>query len=50
MYTGIRYGPWTYVRGRLGHQEMYNRRTDPGELTNLAGRKRHNEMLIKLRP
>ena len=49
MYTGIRYGPWTYVRGRIGTRRCTTGRTDRGELTNLAGRKRHREMLIKLR-
>ncbi len=49
MYTGIRYGSWTYVRSRAGAEEMYNRRTDRGELTDLAGRKGQREMLIRLR-
>ena len=37
LYTGIRYDSWTYVRGRGGREELYNRRTDRGELNNLAG-------------
>jgi arylsulfatase A-like enzyme len=39
LYTGIREGPWTYVRyhwqGR-NWEEMYNRAADPYELHNLA--------------
>ncbi len=39
IYTGIREGAWTYVRYTkgAGWEELYNRRTDPWELWNLAG-------------
>lgn len=49
LYTGIRYDSWTYVRSRGGREELYNRRTDRGELNNLAGKKRYRPMLVKLR-
>jgi arylsulfatase A-like enzyme len=49
LYTGIRYGPWTYLRNVGGGEELYNRRADPGELTNLARKKRHRDELKEFR-
>ncbi len=34
----VRRGDWLYIRYRDGGEEIYNRREDPDELTNLAGR------------
>ncbi len=36
LYTGVRVGPYTYVRFRTGGEELYDRDTDPYELHNLA--------------
>ena len=49
FFTGIRFGPWTYSRRSNGHEELYNRRTDPGELRNLAGRDRYRDELATFR-
>jgi arylsulfatase A-like enzyme len=49
FFTGIRFGAWTYSRLRNGHEELYHRRTDPGELRNLAGRDRYQDELATFR-
>lgn len=49
FFTGIRFGPWTYSRRRHGHEELYKRRTDPGELRNLARRDRYRDELATFR-
>jgi arylsulfatase A-like enzyme len=49
IYTGIRFASWTYLRNAGGREELYDRRTDPGELTNLAGRKRYRDILVEFR-
>jgi len=36
LYTGVRVGPWTYVRLRDGGEEVYWHARDPYELRNLA--------------
>jgi len=36
IYSGIRYGSYTYVVPRGGRPELYDRSVDPGELRNLA--------------
>ena len=35
MYSGVRVGPWTYVKMFSYSHEMYDRRTDPYELNSL---------------
>ena len=35
LYTGVAVGPWTYVRGANGREEVYYRTVDPYQLTNL---------------
>jgi arylsulfatase A-like enzyme len=49
VFTGIRFGAWTYSRLRNGHEELYHRATDPGELRNLAGRERYRDELATFR-
>lgn len=47
IYTGITYGPWTYVRRRDGFEELYDRRRSNAELANVA--KAEPTMLGRLR-
>lgn len=49
LYSGIRYGELTYVRARNGHEELYDRGSDPGELTNVVDRPAYRAVLRKLR-
>lgn len=48
LYSGIRYGDLTYIRGK-GHEELYDRSVDPGELTNRAGQARYHDVLLQMR-
>ena len=34
----VRRGAWRYIRYNDGGEELYDRRSDPNEWTNLAGR------------
>jgi arylsulfatase A-like enzyme len=49
FFTGIRFGAWTYTRRRNGHEELYRRSTDPGELRNLARREGYRDELATFR-
>jgi arylsulfatase A-like enzyme len=49
MYTGIRYGQWTYVRLRDGKEVLFDRAKDPGELRNVVRWRRHAATLRELR-
>ena len=49
FFTGIRFGPWTYSRRGNGKEELYHRRTDPGELRNLVHRDRYRDELKTFR-
>lgn len=49
IYSGIRYGRFTYVKTRTGQEVLFDRAADPGELRNLAKRKRYAPTLRKLR-
>lgn len=49
MYTGIRYGDYTYVQPTHGPEELYDRSVDPGESRNLAERPRYRSLLKRLR-
>ena len=35
LYTGVVVGPWTYVKGRGGRAEVYYRKVDPWQNSNL---------------
>lgn len=49
QYSGVRVGPWTYIRYHRGGEEMYDRVTDPYELYNLAIDHRYRQQLLELR-
>ncbi|MEP9384147.1 sulfatase [Nocardioides sp. KR10-350] len=49
FYSGVRVGPWTYVRYRVGGEELYNRTTDPYEIHSLVGRPGYRAQLRQLR-
>ncbi|WP_244928867.1 sulfatase [Nocardioides sp. W7] len=49
IYSGIRYGRFTYVVTKGGQEVLFDRAADPGELRNLAKRKRYAATLRKLR-
>ncbi|CAM3478825.1 sulfatase-like hydrolase/transferase [Nocardioides dubius] len=49
MYTGIRYGSYTYVLPTHGPEELYDRSVDPGESRNLARQPRYRDLLKRLR-
>ncbi|HEX5087317.1 MAG TPA: sulfatase [Nocardioides sp.] len=49
LYTGIRYGQYTYIRMPRGAEELFDRGTDPFELTNAAGRPAYARTLATLR-
>ncbi|MFS3130792.1 sulfatase [Nocardioides sp. Bht2] len=49
MYTGIRYGSYTYVVPTHGPEELYDRSVDPGESRNLAKGPRYRAVLKQLR-
>jgi len=49
LYSGVRVGPWTYVRLRWGGEELYNRATDPYELHSLVHDRRYAGALRELR-
>jgi arylsulfatase A-like enzyme len=36
LYAGVTVGPWTYIRLRHGHEELYDRTTDPYEVHDLV--------------
>lgn len=48
-YRGIRTRRYTYVRWHNGFQELYDRRTDPFQLTNVARNRRYQAVLRILR-
>ena len=41
LYRGVVKGRWKYVERTTGHRELYDLRTDPHELVNLADRAEH---------
>jgi arylsulfatase A-like enzyme len=49
LYSGVRVGPYTYVRLRHGHEELYDRANDPYELHNLAKVPSARPVLAQLR-
>jgi hypothetical protein len=49
LYSGVRVGPWTYIRTRNGHEELYNRNVDRWELSNLGRLKKYKGDLAWLR-
>jgi len=49
IYTGIRLGPWTYIRYPGQGEELYDRTTDPYELHNLTHVKADSYALNELR-
>ncbi|WP_134739761.1 sulfatase [Nocardioides sp. 503] len=49
IYSGVRYGRWTYVRLPGGKEVLFDRRQDPGETHNVAGRRRNAATLKQLR-
>jgi len=49
LYTGVRVGPWTYVRYRRGGEEVYDHTTDRYELRNLAKVARYRPQVNELR-
>lgn len=49
LYSGVRVGPWTYVRLRRGGEELYDRSTDPYELHSLVHVGRDHRVLQQLR-
>jgi arylsulfatase A-like enzyme len=49
IYTGIRYGQFTYVRLRGGAEELFDRSVDPFELTNAVKRPENASILASLR-
>lgn len=44
----VRQGRWLYIRYHDGGEELYDRESDPGELTNLAGLPEHRALKDKL--
>lgn len=48
VYTGVRYGDYTYVVPRRGDAELYDRAADPGELRNVADDPAYAEVLAQL--
>ncbi|WP_235737328.1 sulfatase-like hydrolase/transferase [Nocardioides alcanivorans] len=48
VYSGIRFGPYTYVLPRGGAPELYDRSRDPGELKNVAGEPAYAQVLAQL--
>jgi len=49
LYSGIRVGPWTYIRYSGGGEELYDRATDPYELHTLVDVKADRWQLRELR-
>jgi len=49
LYTGVRVGPWTYVRFRNGGEEAYWHARDPYELRNLVKVRRYRTQVNELR-
>jgi arylsulfatase A-like enzyme len=49
IYTGIRYGQYTYVRLRGGAEELFDRSVDPFELTNAATNPENADILASMR-
>ncbi len=49
IYTGIRYGQYTYVRLSSGAEELFDRSVDPFELTNAATDPVNTHILATLR-
>ncbi|WP_157417762.1 sulfatase family protein [Nocardioides sp. Iso805N] len=49
LYSGVRVGDYTYVRLRHGHEELYDRSSDPYELRNLARSSAARTVLEQLR-
>ncbi|MFJ9392277.1 sulfatase-like hydrolase/transferase [Nocardioides sp. NPDC101246] len=48
LWSGVRVGPWTYVELDNGEVELYDRATDPYEMTNLADDPSHAETVSQL--
>ena len=44
----VRDGDWKYVRNRFDIDELYDLRTDPGEMENLAARPEHRERVSSM--
>ncbi len=49
LYTGVIVGQWTYVRGRKGRGELYDRAADPYELYNVFHDPRFKQVRKQLR-
>lgn len=49
IYTGIRYGDWTYVRLRRGGEELYDLATDPYQLRSLQRLPAYQRQLKEMR-
>ncbi|MCW2852026.1 MAG: betC 1 [Nocardioides sp.] len=49
IYSGIRYGRWTYVQLPGGKEVLFDRRRDPGETHNVARRQGNAAILRELR-
>jgi arylsulfatase A-like enzyme len=48
-YCGLRQADWTYVQYATGEEELYDLRSDPHQLSNLAGRPSHLARIRELR-
>ena len=42
-------GHWKYVRNRFDIDELYNLKTDPGEMRNFADRAEHQYRIVQMR-
>ncbi|MEI5675651.1 MULTISPECIES: sulfatase family protein [unclassified Nocardioides] len=49
IYSGIRYGQWTYVLLPSGKEVLFNRATDPGELKNVVRKRKYRSTVRELR-
>ena len=49
LWSGIRVGSWTYMRYRKGGEELFDTRSDPYQLRNLAPRPAYADQLAEMR-